>query len=96
MPWGGRARGPKGPRGHSISSCSDRAGSSQKSTPLSEHLIVELCYDQPMAIAGVGESMLEEWGVADSKALTDEWMADFPEDDRRKILNANAERLYDL
>ena len=31
-----------------------------------------------------------------SKKLTDEWMGEFPEDERRKILFENAERLYDL
>jgi predicted TIM-barrel fold metal-dependent hydrolase len=31
-----------------------------------------------------------------SKKLTDEWMAGFPEDERRKILFENAERLYNL
>ncbi len=31
-----------------------------------------------------------------SKKLTDEWTADFPEDERRKILFENAERLYHL
>ena len=31
-----------------------------------------------------------------SKKLTDEWMADFPEEERRKILYGNAERLYGL
>ena len=31
-----------------------------------------------------------------SKKLTDEWTADFPEDERRKILFENAERLYGL
>ncbi len=31
-----------------------------------------------------------------SKQLTDEWMTEFPEDERRNILFANAERLYNL
>jgi predicted TIM-barrel fold metal-dependent hydrolase len=31
-----------------------------------------------------------------SRKLTDEWTSDFPEDERRKILYGNAERLYNL
>ncbi|MEE8165167.1 MAG: amidohydrolase family protein [Myxococcota bacterium] len=31
-----------------------------------------------------------------SKKLTDEWMADFPDEERRKILFENAEQLYDI
>jgi predicted TIM-barrel fold metal-dependent hydrolase len=31
-----------------------------------------------------------------SRELTEEWMRDFPEDDRRKILSGNAARLYHL
>jgi len=54
------------------------------------------------AFIGVGNIMWSsdyphsETTWPNSKKLTDEWMADFPEDERRMILFENAERLYDL
>ena len=52
-------------------------------------LVVAACYVGP-------EHYAELEGVQDSKKLTDEWMVDIPEDERRKILFENAEQLYHL
>ncbi len=39
---------------------------------------------------------IERLRVAADLKLTDEWMADFPDDERRKILFGNVERLCHL